>query len=285
MRRPVSLHLLGVRGSTPAPGPAHVRYGGHTSCVAVSVGDDPPRLVLDSGTGVRNLGGLTSGLPFRGTVLLTHLHWDHTQGLPFCPVLDHPGAEVVLHLPAQDVHPEEVLGRAFGPPHFPIGVEGLRGMWSIAGLESGGELRIDDDTVACAREVPHKGGRTFGYRVTLDGRSIVYLPDHGPAAIDPGPSGHGALDPDLVRWCAGADLLLHDGQHVADEFPAAVGWGHSTVDYAVALATAAGVGRLVLVHHAPARTDDELDDIGAGLARTSLVPVTVGAEGSRLCLP
>jgi phosphoribosyl 1,2-cyclic phosphodiesterase len=120
------LALLGVRGSTPAPGASFVRYGGHTSCVAVLPdGPGPPALLLDAGTGLRDLPGLLGGAPFDGAVVLTHLHWDHVQGLPFCPSMGHPGSRVTVHLPAPaGADAAALLARGMSPPHFPIGRRG-----------------------------------------------------------------------------------------------------------------------------------------------------------------
>lgn len=128
------VHVLGVRGSTPAPGHAFARHGGNTSCLALARDGESPRLVLDAGTGIRALGALLEGAPFSGVVLRGHLHWDHTQGLPFSRALDDDGAEVLLCLPDQEDGDDavDVLGRAMSPPHFPIGPESLRGA-SFAG--------------------------------------------------------------------------------------------------------------------------------------------------------
>jgi len=119
----VRLHFCGVRGSTPAPGPDFVRYGGHTSSVAIAHdGAARPTLILDVGTGVRRVTALLGGRPFTGTILLTHLHWDHVQGLPFFRAGDRDDAEVALLLPDQEdgSSAEDVLARAMSPPHFPI---------------------------------------------------------------------------------------------------------------------------------------------------------------------
>jgi phosphoribosyl 1,2-cyclic phosphodiesterase len=261
----MELHFLGVRGSTPAPGPEFTRYGGNTSCVAVAADGEPPSLVLDAGTGARRLGARMGGAPFRGALLLTHLHWDHTHGLPFARALDHPDASFELWLPAQvadagaGLGAEAVLGRAMGPPHFPITPAGLRGEWSFGALEPGtGRLGGFEVT---AIEIPHKGGRTYGYRVT-DGRAtITYMPDHGPVALGPGPDGMGERHEAALALAAGVDALVHDSQYTTDEFAARATFGHSTVDYAVDLGVRAGARRAVLFHHDPDRTDDDLDAI------------------------
>ncbi len=258
------VELLGVRGSTPAPGSDFVRYGGHTSCVAIGPDDGPPRLVLDAGTGIRRLTGLLGGAPFAGSILLSHLHWDHTQGLPFCPAIDRDDAQVELWVPAQDATPAaELLSRAMSPPHFPIDPTGLRGSWTFRDLGIG-EHRIADFDVTVA-EVPHKGGRTFGFRISDADMTIAYLPDHGPIALGPGPEGWGELHPAALNLAQGVDLLLHDAQHTVEEFAARAHFGHCPADYAVSLGRAAHARTVVLFHHDPARTDDQLDALLAQL--------------------
>jgi ribonuclease BN (tRNA processing enzyme) len=254
----VRVWVLGCRGSTPAPGPTTVRYGGHTSALAVAADDGPPTLLLDAGTGLANLPAVLVGAAFRGALLLSHLHWDHTHGLPFSPATDHDDAAVEVFLPAQEAPADKALAWAMSPPHFPIGPDGLRGAWSFHGLDEGpfeaGGFEV------LAREIPHKGGRTFGYRVTApDGRSLAYLPDHQPSALGPGPDGFGPFHEAARALVDGVDLLVHDAQYTAEEFPRLHHFGHSAIDYAVALARVAGVGRLLAFHHAPTRADDELD--------------------------
>jgi phosphoribosyl 1,2-cyclic phosphodiesterase len=263
----VKLLPLGVRGSTAAPGADFVRYGGNTSCVAVSVAGRTPALLLDAGTGIRRLTGLLEGRPFLGTVLLSHLHWDHVQGLPFCPAVDRDDAVVELWLPDPGRDPLAVLSRGMSPPHFPIDPTGLRGRWHVGALPPG-RTNVGEVSVLAA-DIAHKGGRTYGYRLEHGGRSAAYLPDHAP--VEGLPAG-------LLALVGGVDVLLHDGQFLPSERDTAVAFGHSVVDDVVALAVRAGVGRLVLTHHAPDRTDDELDALARRLADAPL-PVQLAAEG------
>ena len=275
------MHVLfcGVRGSTPAPGPEFVRYGGNTSCVALSrAGSDVPTLVLDAGTGLQQLTRFLDGRPFRGTILLGHLHWDHTHGIPFFRAGDHPDSKVTLLMPAQG-DPVEVLSRAISPPHFPITPEQLRGEWHFGSVEEG-EHDVEGFSVL-AREIPHKGGRAFGYRVTDGASSVAYLSDHAPAATAGGPDGFGEYHDAALALARDVDVLIHDAQYTAEEFPARKDWGHSAIDYAVGLAEKAGARWLVLFHHDPSRTDDQIDDVVASLA-SAPVPVTAASEGMRL---
>lgn len=255
------LHVCGVRGSTPAPGAEYARHGGHTSCVAVAHdGAAAPSLVLDAGTGLQNLTRVLAGAPFQGTLLLGHLHWDHTHGLPFFAAGDRPEARVRLLMPEQG-DPVEVLSRAMSPPHFPIGPRQLRGEWSFAGLEPG--LHDVEGFSVLALDIPHAGGRTFGFRVSDSHSSVAYLSDHGPFGLGPGPEGLGEYHDAVMALASGVDLLLHDAQHTAEEFPARAHFGHAAIDYAVGLAERAEVGRLLLFHHDPLREDDALDALVA----------------------
>jgi ribonuclease BN (tRNA processing enzyme) len=273
------LFVCGVRGSTPSPGIEFVRYGGQTSCVAIAADDEElPRLVLDAGTGLTRLARVYNGRPFRGTILLSHLHWDHTHGLPFFPAGDRPDSEVTLLLPAQGVDAEDLLGRALSPPHFPIRPSELEGKWRFASLDTG-VARLEGFDVL-ALEIPHKGGRTYGFRVTdPSGASVAYLSDHGPLAVGPGPAGLGEYHEAARALADGVDILIHDAQHTASELPTYAHFGHSAIDYAVGLAEVCGAKQLLLFHHAPPRTDDQLDAIMAGLPVHS-VTVSAAAEGT-----
>lgn len=279
----MKINVLGVRGSTPAPGHDFARYGGNTSCIALSRDGEPPSLVLDAGTGLRRLGALTDlgEAPFRGALLLGHLHWDHTQGLPFSTSVDHDDSRVRLCLPDQESGDAavDVLRRAMSPPHFPIGPEGLRGHWTFEGLQPG--LHRLGGFEVLAMEIPHKGGRTFGYRVTDGSAHVAYLSDHGPSALGPGPDGWGPYHDAAMELARNVDVLIHDAQHTAAELPSRASFGHSAADYAVRLGELAGAGSVLLFHHDPNRTDAEIDAMVDSFA-TSPVPVLAAAEGTVL---
>jgi ribonuclease BN (tRNA processing enzyme) len=239
-----------------------------------------PVLLLDAGTGLRRVTELLAGQPFAGTLLLTHLHWDHVHGLPFFQGGDRDDARTALFLPEQPGgSARDVLARGMSPPHFPITPDELRGHWTFGMIEPG-PVKAEGFTIE-AREVPHKGGRTFGYRVS-DGRSVMtYIPDHCPTAFGPGPEGWGEYHPAALELAAGTDLLIHDAFLLPEEVAAEASFGHAAADYAVGLGRRAGARRVMLFHHKPGRTDAELDLLAARFA-AGQPGVIVAAEGEIL---
>jgi len=275
----VRLQLLGVRGSTAAPGAEFVRYGGHTSCIAITPEDAVrPSLILDAGTGLRSLTPLLDGEAFDGSIVLSHLHWDHMQGLPFFAAGDREAARVDLYVPAQEgLSGRDLLAQSFAPPAFPITPEGLHGTWGFHTLDSG-RHKIEGFTIE-AVDIAHKGGRTFGIRVDDERGSVAYLPDHAPAA---------GLSEELLAMLHGVDVLVHDAQFLEGERPLAVDYGHATVQDAIRLGQDCAAGTVVLFHHSPARTDAALDEIAAWAPDLAgNLPVVVAREGTTIdgCRP
>ena len=278
------IHFCGVRGSSPAPGIEFVRYGGHTSCVALASDDaSAPTLILDAGDGLKSLTALRGRESFAGTILLTHLHWDHVLGLPFFASGDRTDARVRVMVPEQanGDGPEAVLAGMMSSPYFPIGPSGLRGEWRFASVDDG-RREIEEFTVL-AREIPHKGGRTFGYRVSNGRATLAYLPDHCPTAIGPGERGFGECHAAAVELAADADVLIHDAQLFPEEFAAEAGYGHAVADYAVELAARAHARSVVLFHHRYDRTDAALDGLARRFANAS-PRVSVATEGTAIDL-
>lgn len=272
----------GSRGSTPAPGADFVRYGGQTSCVAIARDGEQPALVLDAGTGLRTLTRMLGGTLFRGTILIGHLHWDHTHGIPFFRAGDQPGARVRVMIPAQGGDPAEVMARALGPPHFPVRIDELNGEWALEGIEPG-DYQIEGFSVQ-AREIPHKRTRTFGFRVSDGTTTIAYLSDHAPQNVGAGPDGFGEYHDTARELAAGVDLLIHDAQYTPEEFDERADFGHTTPQYAIGLARAAGARSVLLFHHDPDRTDEQLDRLLATVSPDG-VDVDVAAEGAIIDLP
>jgi phosphoribosyl 1,2-cyclic phosphodiesterase len=266
----------GVRGSTPCQSDDIRRYGGNTSCVSLDApGQDP--LLLDMGTGLRYYGKkVPTDILFRGSCLLTHLHWDHVQGLPFFAPLLREGSRLDVYGPTQDDGRtlDEVVSTTIRPPLFPVSVEELPGTVTFHDTADG-EFSIGQFNIK-SRLVPHLGP-TLGFRVEWQGRSVAYLSDHQQPFDGSYSAAPGALE--LVE---GVDLLIHDAQYTQPEFKIKSTWGHCTIDYAVWLASQAGVKQLALFHHDPSRRDDDLDlllkcAVEAGLQKG--VDVIAASEG------
>ena len=250
------VRIWGCRGSLASPGPATVGYGGNTSCVEVRL-DDGTILVLDAGSGMRSLGAAMGNRPDVPVhVLLTHLHLDHLQGLPFFGPFWEEGVEMHLWGPPSPTHDlAERVATYLSPPLFPIHLADVpsRPRFHDAPEQ---EWSIGPATVAAAN-VAHNGP-TLGYRISCGGRSLAYIPDHEPwlgvgtTVLDPSwTSGYGLAE--------GVDVLLHDAQYFDEEYDSHMGWGHSSVTHVVELARAAGVRQLVLFHHDPSHSDADLE--------------------------
>jgi ribonuclease BN (tRNA processing enzyme) len=269
---------LGVRGSIPAPGSVYSAVGGHTSCVAIGPAGEKPCLLLDAGTGIQRATDLWGDEPFQGTIALTHLHWDHVWGVPFFAAADRPGAHTRVFVPLQR-DGTDVMGAGerfdllMAPPLFPIDRRGLNGTWEFFDLDEG---RVEGDALGTpglrvqAAEIPHKGGRTFGFRVEGGGVSVAYLPDHAPVVMGRG-RGFGAVHDAAMALCEGVDLLIHGGQFLGSEEPLASLFGHATVDYALELSSEARAGVLALTHHSPRRSDEQVAAIECDLGGDALI--------------
>jgi ribonuclease BN (tRNA processing enzyme) len=241
-----------------------------------------PPLILDLGTGLRELGRAlehplkAEGVPLRANALLTHLHYDHILGLPFFSPLRDPGAVLDVYGPSQEgTTLQEVLASVVQPPFFPVHMGEFRGEINFHDLDGSGGLALGGITVM-VRSIPHRG-HTLGFRVESAGRVVAYLPDHQ-APVDRRSIADGVLE-----LCAGADLVIHDAQYTDDEFVNMSDWGHSTLAYAVHVATEAGARRLALFHHDPSHTDKEIDRMLARVRRLGaqyrLDDVTAASEG------
>jgi phosphoribosyl 1,2-cyclic phosphodiesterase len=272
--------LWGVRGSVPVPGPATEQFGGNTSCVQVT-GEDGSEIVLDAGTGIRELGAALAGRSRTLHVLLTHLHLDHIQGLMFFAPFFDPEVEItVWGPPAAGRALRNRLARYISKPLSPIEIGELPAQVTFRDVPSE-PWRIGTVELRAAL-VSHRGP-TLGYRLSENGTSLCYLPDHEPAlgqdlATVPTDwiSGH-----ELAR---GASLLIHDGQYSEREYHTHRGWGHSSLPDALAFAYRSEVQRLVLAHHDPWHDDAFLRSFGREASErwTQLGgagPVALGREG------
>ena len=246
----------GTRGSLASPGPDTNRYGGNTSCVEVRAADGTV-LVLDAGTGIRRLGDEIVDEIQRVDLLLTHLHMDHIQGLGFFEPLFRPAVEMHIWGPSSTtLDLRDRLSRYLSPPLFPVRLRDLPRRPTLHDVVQIGTFEVGPFTIH-AELVCHPGP-TVGYRIEENGASLAYLPDHEPAlglADFPG-------DPDYVPGLGladGVDLLIHDAMFTAEEYPRYVGWGHSSLDQALAFAEAARVRRFVTFHHDPSHNDEHLE--------------------------
>jgi phosphoribosyl 1,2-cyclic phosphodiesterase len=275
---PLKIRFWGTRGSIPTPGPRTVRYGGNTACVEVrdSTG---ALLVLDAGTGLRELGiammnGGNEG-PFDVELLLSHLHWDHIQGIPFFRPAYDSRSRLRIIGPKQSRALRDLLGMGLDDPFFPVEIGELPVHLDIGEMADGSDERVGRFRVRSST-IFHSAP-ALAYRVEADGRSLVYATDTEDAFS-------GRPNP-VIALSADANTLIHDSQFLPSDFKAT--WGHSTVDAAVDVAVRARVARLVLFHHDPDRSDDALDRIGRDAQRAASerrpgLEVVVAREGLEL---
>ena len=278
----MKVSLWGTRGSLASPGADTVRYGGNTSCVSIE-GSDGTWLVLDAGTGIRSLGQhLPSNLK-RVDILLTHLHMDHLQGLPFFAPLRNPDIETHIWGPASTMMSLKArLQRYVSPPLFPVSVRDLSPTLQFH------ELSIDmfeiGELCIVSQLVIHPNP-TVGYRITHNEKTVTYLPDHEPML--------GARTfPRSPEWTSGyalaegADLLIHDTQFTTEEHKSRVGFGHSNMVQAFEFAALAGTKHFVPFHHDPSHSDDQLDQMISDAVQevSPDFDVTPGLEGLSLQL-
>ena len=277
----MKIRFWGTRGSLATPGRDTIRYGGNTSCVEVR-SDDGGLLILDAGTGIRPLGdSLERGIE-RLDILLTHLHMDHIQGLGFFDPLFWPELEVHLWGPSSTTQGlRERLSRYLSPPLFPVRIADLPCSLTLHDVVAEPKFQIGSVEIS-AGLVCHPGP-TVAYRIHADGATAVYMPDHEPFLGDD----HREAEPSWIPGVSiahGADLLIHDAQFSAEEYPLYVGWGHSSIDQTLAFARAAEVAHLVPFHHDPSHTDEILDQLYEKVRASEDLPfeLSPATEGSTL---
>ncbi len=261
----LTARFWGTRGSIPSPGASTTRFGGNTPCVELRTGSDH-LVILDAGTGIRELGRSLmerslagGGAVVKGDIFLTHAHWDHIQGIPFfAPIFRKGNHFTIWGSKSLQTSIDQVVRDQMSPVVFPVSFEELQARIDFQELSEG--QREGRGYVVQAMEVRHPGG-ALGYRFTdekVPERALVYVSDNelSDRATYGSPADWRAR---FVKFVQGASVLVHDTMYRRDEYDAFVGWGHSTAEDVVVLALEADVGRLVLFHHRPERTDDEVD--------------------------
>jgi phosphoribosyl 1,2-cyclic phosphodiesterase len=288
----LTVRFWGTRGSIPSPGPTTVRYGGNTPCVELRT-EEGRLVILDAGTGIRELGrSLTEraqGAAIEGDIFLTHAHWDHIQGIPFFAPLFRKGNRFTIWgSKSLQMSIDRVVRDQMSPVVFPVSFEELQAQIDFEELAE--EQRAGTGYHVAAMAVRHPGG-ALGYRF-WDGevgpRSLVYVSDNelSPRATYEELPGWRER---FVKFARGAAVLVHDTMYTAKEYDAFVGWGHSTHEDSVVLALEAGVEKLVLFHHRPERSDDEVDQCVATCralvqSQGARLEVVAAAEGMSLVI-
>lgn len=281
------VRFWGTRGSIPTPGPRTTKYGGNTSCVEVRT-DDGTLIVLDCGTGARELGQYllsSASQALRVYLFIGHTHWDHIQGFPFFVPAFLPGTELHIYAPRGfQQNLEDALAGQMQYSYFPVTLRDLRSQLHFTELEEG-FFRVGDVLVE-TQHLNHTNP-TIAYRITADGATVAYVTDHEPFWRLSGRSFRHPGDQRHVAFIKDADLVVHDAQYTEEEYPQRLGWGHSTIEYATEVAVAAHARRLALFHHDPSRDDDMLERMEERArtrttARSSSLEIFAAAEGQEI---
>ncbi len=300
----MQVRFWGVRGSHPVSDSSVTGYGGNTPCVEIAVAGYP--LIFDAGTGIINLGRgfsqtASAQAALHAAIFFSHLHHDHTQGLPFFAPIYDPRSRLNFFLPnLSSQSPEEILANIMTPPVFPVAFQQTMSSKTIYCLDGSQVVVIDPETglveilssltvrlparriiVRALRSSAHPQG-VLNYRVECAGKSVVYATDI---------EGYVNGDRRLVNFAQGADVLIHDAQYTDEHYlglqnisPIAQGYGHSTASMACHIAREAEVHQLVLFHHDPSYDDVTLDRINQ-LAQSRFSNVVTAREGLVLSLP
>jgi phosphoribosyl 1,2-cyclic phosphodiesterase len=260
----VRVKFWGTRGTRPTPGKRTLRYGGNTTCIEVRSSKND-LLILDSGSGIAELGAhLAPEGPLKAHLLISHTHWDHIQGFPFFTPAFDPDTQLTVVGPAGSIKSlQAAFADQMDPAYFPLRLDEIPA--NIQFIERRADETFEVGTMKVTPHPLHHPIVTHGYKIEENGTAFVFATDNELAMN--ARSEMGATDAmladivfgQLVDWCQKADLLVHDAQYSAEEYRTRVGWGHSTVEEALALAERARVEQLAFFHHDPLHSDADID--------------------------
>jgi phosphoribosyl 1,2-cyclic phosphodiesterase len=267
------IKFWGVRGSTPAPQPENMRYGGNTSCVEVRLGDD--LYIFDCGTGFRVLGQALrrefDGRPVSAHIFVSHFHWDHIQGIPFFgPLYDSRENRFQFHCSSRTRNLKRVLEEQMAAPYFPVGLTEMQSQQNFYDLGEG-RTQLGDVTLQ-TMWLNHPQG-CMGFRLETKEGVMVYATDNEP--------GDALFDKNVRKLAAGADVLIYDAQYLPEEYEGKRGWGHSHWREAINVVTESGAKELVLFHHDPDHDDACIDQV-VKEARDYYPRLRAAAEGMQI---
>ncbi len=275
-----SIHFWGVRGSIATPGSSTVRYGGNTSCVEMRC--QGQRLIFDGGTGIRVLGQyLLKQMPIEASIFFTHSHWDHIQGFPFFTPAFIKGNLFKIYgkIAPTGQTIQDRLEEQMHHPNFPVPLRVMGSCLKFFDVEVPSIIEIGNGVTVESGILNHPGEAT-GYRVSVGDRSAVYATDTEHF--------HNHIDQNLVHLARNADVLIKDATYSDEEYWSVTnpktGWGHSTWQEAIKVAEAANVKTLVIFHHDPLRSDDQLDEF-EGLAKERFAGAVMAREGMCISIP
>ncbi len=265
----------GTRGSLSAPGPDTIKYGGNTTCIEVR-SDNDDLIILDAGTGIRELGlELAKNMPVKCHLFVSHTHWDHIQGVPFFVPMFVSGNELIIYGPPDPLTMtgiEAVLAKQMEYPHFPVRVSELLADISYKTLNDGQVVDLGFATVSTI--LMNHPAMDFGCKIECDGKTLFFTGDHEPFynIYEPGEEDYEDYEKivrernqGILEFIRGVDIFIADSQYTEEEYALKQGWGHSTFERTLALAKEAGVAKVYLTHHETTRTDEQVDAIYARL--------------------
>ncbi len=257
----IRVKIWGCRGSIACPAPTHLKYGGNTTSLEVDVGDQ--KFLLDCGTGLRNVGQKINKTDLKHChILLTHTHWDHINGFPFFAPAFDPNRHFDImagHLMDKGGI-QNILETQMDNPMFPVPLEAMQSKLTFNDFHAGEDLDIADSKKVKVRTAKlHHPNDATGYRIEYNDKSMCLITDteHIP----------GKPDENILKLIEGADLVIYDSTYTEEEFPAKIGWGHSTWEEGIKLCKMAGVKRLGIFHHDPEHDDVFMDKLAEDAAK------------------